>query len=187
MLMTLNHSLLAVLACVALLPRPAQAADVALDAGTWQLGGQASLKVAHSTQGSAETATHLSLDPGAGWFVVDGLELRVGLGVDFLLSNGHANNGVTVWGDVGVRWFYRGLGAVVPYVGAAVGPTWGFTNTDDTAVTLAASVPLGVLIAFNPHVALDLGARLEVDVGIKNAQGTTASITLGYFGVQAFF
>jgi len=184
---TTRNMTFGVLACVAALARPAHAEELLLDAGTRQLGGQASVKVSHSTQGSAETATHVSLTPGAGWFVADGLELRVGLGFDLLLENGHSNNGVAVWGDVGVRWFYRGLGSIVPYVGAGLGPTAAFTNTDDTAVTLALSAPLGVLFALNRHVGLDVGARFEVDFGLKNSQGTTLQLALGYVGVQAFF
>ena len=185
--MSLLRSLPGAAVCVVALARPAIATELTLDAGTWQLGGQATLKASHYTQGTAETATHLSLTPGAGYFLVDGLELRLGLGFDLLLANGHANTGAAVWCDVGVRWFYRGFGIVVPYVGAAVGPSWVFTNTDDTATTFAVSVPAGVVLALNAHVALDLGARMELDLGVRNAQGTTVQGTLGYFGVQAFF
>jgi hypothetical protein len=181
------RSALGALACVAAMARSAQASELTLDAGTRQLGGQVTLKVAHYSQGTAETATHLMLSPGGGWFVADGLELRLGLGFDLALENGHANTGASVWGDVGVRWYYRGFAAAVPYVGAGVGPSWVFTNTDDTAMTVALSLPLGVLVAFNPHVALDLGARLELDLGVKNARGTTVQATLGYLGVLAFF
>jgi hypothetical protein len=184
---SLLRTALGALACMTALARPAWASDLLLGAGSRQLGGQATVKVSHSTQGTAETATHVALNPGAGWFILDGLELRVGIGFDVLLENGHANSGVVLSGDVGVRWFYQGLGSLVPYVGAAVGPSWSFTNTDDTAMTLAMSVPVGMLFAFNPHVALDVGARLDLDVGLQNAQGTTAQLALGYFGVQAFF
>ncbi len=176
------------LACtLALTARSASGSELVLQAGTKQIGGQAMLEIDHSSTGYSATGYHIDVSPGAGYFVRDRLEVRIGLGLDVWLGAIRQNATGSIWADVGVRYFHEVWGVVVPYAGFAVGPSFLFTNTDDASLSLAFSVPLGVLVPFNEHVALDAGTRFELETVITRGSGTTIRIPIGYLGVQAFF
>lgn len=150
----------------------AQAAGpLELGTGTVELGGTAT---ANLFIGNGNTTSWIQINPSAGYFIADSVELLGG--VNLTVSEGSTGAGFALGG----RWV--GSGNVRPYAGGTFG--WGqttyldFVSVDTTAVTAMG----GGLVPLGPKVALDVGARIvfipEID---------TVQIPVGYLGVSGFF
>ncbi|MFT4622548.1 MAG: hypothetical protein ACI8PZ_001204 [Myxococcota bacterium] len=151
--------------------------DLAMDAGTIQLGGSATVDIL-SSGGSTDVV--LNLAPTGGYFVVDNVELFGGIAL------GLGTIG-TAWGfEVGGKYFVD----IKPnwiYFGAGLG--YGVQTIDAGIVTVSANVlniapQGGVLIPLGKNVGLDLGTR--VNIGLSGGS-TFITVPIGMLGVQAFF
>ena len=174
-----------VLGLVLALAAPAAGAGFA--AGTKQLGGQATMSYERTAATVAATGWSLSVAPGFGYFIRDGLELRVGLGFDLRLGLLYSAAPISLSFDAGLRYFLDIGCRFAPYAGVAFGPAFTIPNAGGASTTLAVSVPLGIVVPVNDSVAFDVGTRFEYARVVQNGTGSTLKIPLGYLGVQAFF
>ena len=176
------------LACAAVLaPSLARADAEMLGKGTMQVGGSASFNVEQVSSVAVTRGYRFSVSPGFGYFVIDRLELRVGAGFDVPFGSLHQDATKTVFVDGGARYYLDAGHGLYPYLGAAAGPLLAILDTGETSTSIAFSIPFGLLYAFNRHVALDVGARVDYSRVLTNGSGSTLTVPIGYFGVQAFF
>ena len=169
-----------------LAPSEALADDPVLERGTKQIGGQLRLDYERDMYDAHDSGYTLSIVPGFGYFIADRLEVRVGLAADVELGALHAGATQTFGFDGGIRYYLRLGKSVAGYAGMAFGPAVAVPDAGKSATTLVASLPFGVLVAFNRYVAMDLGARVEYSSLVSTRDGSVLRLALGYFGVQAF-
>ncbi|MCP4674938.1 MAG: hypothetical protein GY854_05425 [Deltaproteobacteria bacterium] len=60
-------------------------------------------------------------------------------------------------------------------------------SSSDTLTSILITVPAGLLIPFNRHVALDVGTRFIFDIGVGDNEDFWLRIPIAYFGVEGFF
>lgn len=156
----------------------AQADDLVMKEGTWELGGHATANIIVDY---GVTDLYLDLSPNVGYFVAKRAELLAG--VSMYINEGSVDVGFAV----GLDYFLSNDG-IAPYVGGSVaygtssysiGP---FDIDGGDVVTLAGRG--GILIPLSRKVGVDLGGRLNINVGDGH---TWLHIPLGYLGVRAFF
>ncbi len=124
--------------------------------------------------------------PQAGYFVIDNLEILAELGFD--IPFGEANEGVdkSIFFNAGARYIFD-FSFLCVYAGGLFGMNFGI-NDDNTMPSILLSIPAGVLVPFNRHVALDAGMRIIFDIGVgDNSDNFWMHIPIGYFGVEGFF
>lgn len=156
----------------------AHAENVDVKRGTMELGGRATANIVLQ---NGVSDIFLDLSPSFGYFVAKDVELFAG--ISMFVDEGDV--GVGFFG--GVDWLIPARG-VRPYVGGSVGYGNTLFGIGEEAFVPGDVVTLsgrgGLLLPLNKRVAVDLGARLNVDI----ADGTTLiHIPLGYLGVRAFF
>ena len=151
--------------------------ELSMSAGTMQLGGSATLDVLSA---GGNTSVGVNLNPTAGYFVADSVEIFGGLGLNMF-------GGVTTWGvefggkyfiDVKPNWIYVGLGA--GYGSTAVNVLGNTGNVSAFAVAPQG----GLLVPLGKNVGLDVGTKINVAMA---GGSTVISVPLGFLGVQAFF
>jgi len=169
-------------------PAPRMTEPLLIEKGTFQLGGNISLGFTRDLE-RERTSFYYYLAPHIGVFLVDGLELKLNLSHQgsFDERSGSADN----FGfGVGLRYIFDTGTVIYPHLGADVGLSFtGFAN-DPNAVATAVSVPLGILIALNRHVALDVGIAFSYRKQVGGRMSDHAGyfhVPFGYWGVEAFF
>jgi hypothetical protein len=156
----------------------AHADELAIDDGTWELGGRATANIVID---NGYTDLYLDLSPTVGYFVADRTELLGGISM-------YVNEGALGVGFfVGLDYFLSNNG-VAPYLGGSVGygtasySIGPFDIDRGDVVTIAGRG--GLVVPLNRKVGIDLGARLNFNV---EDGATWLHIPLGYLGVRAFF
>ncbi len=167
--------------------------DLDVSAGTMSLGGALSFPMNFPKGGAPEV--RVGITPSFGYFFVDGVDFFVSAKFERVLKASATNTfgGSPVdlnnhWGvGVGIN-YYIDLGSpAFPYLGANGDFAWNGDGTDITA-----TVPLGVLVSLNEHVAIDFGIPVGIKFGVGKALAANngyagISINPGYLGVKAFF
>jgi hypothetical protein len=185
---------------VVMLSPAALAQDLQLNSGTMRLGGIATFSIDMNMpdQGDSETGFSLILIPEVGYFVMDNLELvgRLNLGMFFgdlytTEIGGEEYSASTLVGfDVGAK-YYIPMGSIVPYAGLMVGMFFTIPDSDipdaETQKRFDLTVPLGILMPMNEHVAIDLGIMIAYKMGLEDGDGAVLNVPIGYLGVQGFF
>ena len=165
----------------------AHAEGLSLQKGTMQLGGTATfdIEVVMPDEGDNTTGFSLNLAPSFGYFIMDNLQLFGQL--SFHMGFGDLFDDSKTFGlGVGAKYFLP-LGSLVGYAGLGVGLDLHMPDGGDTMKYLPISVPLGILLPFNRHVALDLGTRLTYTLALDDGGASKFHVPIGYLGVQAFF
>lgn len=144
--------------------------------------------IANETSGGGS----FTFAPEFGVFVIPQLELLIGLGVnlpfgtstydeDFIGGETYRNHAQKeLFFDLGLRYLFD-LDKLYLYLGFRGGLKY------DSLYSVLLSLPFGILVPFNIHVALDVGLRFNVDIGVGNNDITWIHIPVAYFGVQGFF
>jgi len=185
---------------VAMLSPTALAQDLQLTSGTMSLGGISTFSIDMNIpdEGDSETGFSLVLIPEVGYFVADNLEVigRLNLGMFFgdLYETevmGETYGSPTLVGfDVGAK-YYIPMGSIVPYAGLMVGMFFTIPDSDipdaETQKRFDLTVPLGILMPMNEHVAIDLGIMIAYKMGLEDGDGSILNVPIGYVGVQGFF
>jgi hypothetical protein len=156
----------------------AQAHEIEVDEGTFELGGHATANIVMDDFGSN---VFLDLSPHGGYFLADQVELLGGMSM--IIDEGSLNVGF--FG--GLDFFLTDEG-VAPYLGATVG--YGMAQFDlspfgvytSDVVTLAGRG--GLVLPLNRKVGVDLGMRVNLNIDDGDSW---LHIPLGYLGVRAFF
>ena len=166
-----------------------------LTRGTLQLFGEISItpqvEVADAgNRSSSPTVAGAFVDfaPGIGVFVAKGLALQLQLDLGVGIGDLYANRAYLAGFDVGLRVYPRlgKFGAL--YLGASVGPTVELPRVSGASAVGYANftVPFGLLIALNRHVAIDVGLRFALTVHPGSPTSLVLRVPLGYLGVQSF-
>jgi len=185
---------------LAMLSPAALAEDLQLTAGTMQLGGGAafSIDMVMPEEGDSQTGFSLILIPQVGYFVIDNLEVigRLNLGMFFgdlyeIEAGGETYGAPTLVGfDVGAK-YHIPLGSFVAYGGIMVGMFFNIPDSDiegaETEKRFDITVPLGILLPMNSHVALDLGVAIAYKMSLEDGGSDTLNVPIGYLGIQGFF
>jgi opacity protein-like surface antigen len=186
---------------VVMLSPAALAEDLQLTAGTMQLGGVASFSIDMTMpdQGDGETGFTLALIPQFGYFVIDNLELlgRINVAMWFgdLYTTDVGGQEIDIFPkmigfDLGAK-YHIPLGSFVVYAGLMVGMNFSIPDSDlddaDTTKRFDLTVPLGILMPLNSHVALDLGLAVIYRMSLEDNGGSTLNVPIGYLGVQGYF
>lgn len=167
-----------------------------ITSGTMELGGTIDFRtdVTIPSEEDSLVGFVLNISPMAGYFVADGLELAAKVGFGFYFgemydSDEYDRNADSISFGVGARYFIDLERCIVPYVGAAFGMNFLLPKGEaaDVKKSLAVEVPLGLMIALNEHIAIDLGIMATYIFSLEDEGGSTLSIPVGYMGVQAFF
>ena len=137
--------------------------------------------------GNSQSGFRLEIAPHFGVFVVDGLELlfTTAMTIPFGDLYGSAPKNIGLF--FGLRYVFDLGGPVLPYLGIAFGPDFLVPDRGDTQTFFGFQLPLGILIALNRHVAINVGVKPGFAFGIGSARGTWIRIPMGYLGVDAFF
>jgi hypothetical protein len=92
--------------------------------------------------------------------------------------------------DVGAK-YYIPMGSIVPYAGLMVGMFFIIPDSDipdaETQKRFDLTVPLGILMPMNEHIAIDLGIMIAYKMGLEDGDGSILNVPIGYLGVQGFF
>jgi hypothetical protein len=169
-------------------PVPTTSGGLQITGGTMQLGGGLAFRIdaVMPDEGDTTTGYVLGIEPSFGYFIIDGLEVVGNVGVDLSFGDLYTDSDIPIWFTVGARYVID-LGMIIyPYAGAQVGMRFDIPNEGDTTKWLLLDVPLGVMLALNEHVALDLGARVDVGIYLDDPGMTQLMVPIGYFGVEAF-
>jgi len=81
--------------------------------------------------------------------------------------------------DLGFRYATR--------FGATIGMDFTIPDEGDTRKALDINAPIGLLIPFNSHVALDLGIRVTYRHDLEDPGISSFLLPIGYFGIDGFF
>ena len=165
--------------------------------GTMMLSGSLSVmpKVTAplSGSGSAKSGVLLSLTPGMGIFVAKHFALEFDLGLSKGAGDLYNSTSWTLGMDLGFG-VYPNLGTFgALYVRLLVGPQVSIPSGSGSSsvpalVSFNVSIPFGVLIAVNEHVAVDVGLRIQTTVWTQgSSSGVILQVPIGYFGVRSFF
>jgi len=152
-----------------------------------QLGGEVHADYTRNLHDTGEDGYQFRVEPGFGYFVLEGLELRVGLTSIVQVGTRYSGSTQTVGFQGGGRYHFRCTDNLFVYAGIAFGPAVAIPEVGPKATTLITSLPLGLLIGLNRHVAIDTGARVEYTTLTSTSEGSTLRVSVGYFGVEAFF
>lgn len=129
--------------------------------------------------------------PEFGYFLIDQLQLLMGFGVNIPFGTAtydtshmggdtYRNHAIKeVFFDLGFRYLFE-LKSVYFYLGARGGMKW------NSLYSILLSVPMGLLVPFNKHVALDVGLRFNMDIGVGDNEVLWIHIPMAYFGLQGF-
>jgi hypothetical protein len=186
---------LAVVACVAvaaLFATTAQAARggrLQIHSRTMQLGGKLSLTVdtAIPEGGSGQSGFQLEVSPHFGVFVADGFELMFTTAIVVPFGDMYDNAPKNIGFFFGLRYVFDLGGPVLPYLGIAFGPDFVVPSRGSTQTFFGFNLPMGILIALNRHVAINIGVAPAFAFGIGDVRGTMIRIPMGFLGVDAFF
>jgi hypothetical protein len=158
-----------------------------LTRGTVQLGGWAGVFISTTIpdEGEKDRGAYLMLLPSLGVFPIDNFELLAGLGLntDF---EGHTYLSY----EVGLRYIFDVSSVVYPYIGAMFGMSFSSVDSDTSLTSVSATVPLGILIGLNRHIAINMGLSFEYTRHLERDEiqgASTVSVPIGFFGVDAFF
>ncbi len=183
-------------ALAALLAAPASAEPLDLSAGTMQLGGSLTFNTISLVpdEGDSRTMYTLSFQPTFSAFVAKGLQIGGGLGALAWFGDGAEYMSTSVNVFVLVRYVIDTRTIVSPYFGGRFGASFYLpadeSSSDDTSTALFVSVPMGVLLALNKHVALNLGLSVDVYAWLDGdymEDMVQIQVPVGYVGVEAFF
>ena len=163
------------LGCALLLSTSAHATNLSYGAGTFQLGGTAT---ANLWLDNGNLDSWIALAPSGGIFIADRWELMGAVSFTF------DNNGQSSGFAVGPR-YVTGLGQNDAYLGGLVGFGTGRVLNIDIGGA-SGTVMGGFLFGLNEHVAVDVGARVNMYFN-NNNNTDVVHIPLGYFGIDAFF
>lgn len=167
-------------------------------AGVLTLGGSFTFSIDHvNPDGNADSRTGvlLTFAPSFGGFVVRNLllsgTLAIQTGFGDLYDNALPYSGgveTTIGFGFELQYLFNYGSRVVPYLGFALGPAFAVPGgPGDTAVAMGFAFPGGILIALNEHVAVNVGIRLALEVGVTEVKGTILRVPIGYLGVNAYF
>jgi hypothetical protein len=161
---------------------------------TMQAGGAITLtpSVYIPKEGEGGGGGWFNFNPEVGFFIIDYLELLFGfnLGVPF---GDYKAADVDVGFGLGARYFID-FEALALYFGGTLG--LGFVVPDNVDLKVRKyfdiNLMVGVLIALNRHIGVDLGMRFNTSVLMgeypnDTPRPTTISFPIGYFGIDGFF
>ncbi len=164
---------------------------------TMQFGGTIGLTIDGSVKGDDAAGGSFTFAPEAGYFVIDNLELLLVLGLnipfgDFQLAH-YPTESDTYWNNAakeimfafGARYIFD-FDILGVYVGGLFGMNFSIIG-DDTFSSVLLSIPGGILVPFNPHIALDAGVRLNMYFGVGDNDVICIDVPFAYFGLQGFF
>lgn len=160
-----------------------------LSQGTMELGGVAAFNadVYMPDQLDNQSGFVINLDPMAGYFLAQGLEVAARLGFGLYLGEMYENSSVQLGFSLGVRYFLAIEGTILPYAGAAIGMNFVMPEDGDVQKNMSVELPIGMMVPLNAHVALDLGLRINYLVSLAEHGGSKLNIPVGYLGIRAFF
>jgi hypothetical protein len=147
-----------------------------------------------------DTGGYFNFSPAIGWFVIDGLELLLDFNLAIPFGDLYDGDPNVVGFNMGARYIFD-FRVICLYVGAKFGFNFSieeeevenplvpgeFATISDTVSSFLISVPVGILVPFNRHVALDVGISLDLDIGIGDNPLTLIHFPIGYLGIQGFF
>lgn len=156
-----------------------------LESGTLELGGAMTFRSSVALI-TGQTGFEFSLSPRVGYFVVDRLELELALGLSVGFGDGYTSPLVWFTPSLGARYHFELGSRLSLYVGLEVGLSSSEWAGSFSVHGVLFSVPVGLLVALNHRVALDLGVQptLEVD---PDTGYLVFTASVGYLGVRAFF
>lgn len=172
-----------------------RAESIDMSAGTMELGGTASLRMVWDRKfkwgqdGSENFSVGVQLNPHLGVFLTEGFEMSLeGIVEKGLYESNPLYQVVSGirWGALlGMRYFFDTDTVISPYLGVALGLTaWNKPNKD--TITGLGRFPIGILIALNEHVGVNIGIPVDVTYGIVS-RVIRVELPVGYLGVMAFF
>lgn len=164
---------------------------------TMQLGGDiAIIPRVTVTDAGSDGGGIFTFSPYMGYFVIDNLEVMLALGIWVPFGGAQGP-----WGGAlenypfrfsilgGARYVFD-FRVVCLYVGGLIGTSFDVPDNPNAPVAnwFNISVPVGLLIPFNPHVALKVGASFDFYVHLGDDNNATVfEFPVGYFGVEGFF
>ncbi len=161
--------------------------------------------------GKSLTGGTLTVWPEAGLFVIDQLQLFLGMGFSAILGdisdNEKLKHHFEYWNsfgfNAGLKYTFDLNKIIYPYIGAGFGVDIRFAPDAPEGVEqwanlkyFVVSAPLGVLIGISRHVALDVGVQFEFDISLNDSidewngelkPSHQIHIPFGYLGIHAFF
>lgn len=157
---------------------------LSLNQGTMKAGGRIQMPITVPKEG--DTTVGINISPTFDYFVAHSFSLGLS-GSAFRLSI--TGDNIPWYFNVGVNGIYHfDLGGVLyPYVGAGGGMSWGTKvhNVNAYRTAFVVTVPAGLLVALNSHVALNLGVPIEFSFTSDGYQ--KMELPVGYLGIEAFF
>jgi len=157
------------------------------------------------------TGGNLTIWPEAGIFLIDQLELFLGIGFSVMLGEIRdselAKWQIDLWDsfgfDLGIKYIFDTGTIIYPYLGARIGMDIRFApeppdeiQTWENLKFFVLGAPIGILIGLSKQVALDVGLQFEFDVSLNKSEDTQEvyrqkighqlHLPFGYLGIQAF-
>ena len=180
------------LALIALAAAPADAARggrLQTSSRTMQLGGKFTLNVDTTIPegGNGQSGFRLEVSPHFGVFVADGFELFFATAIVVPFGDLYGNAAKNIGFFFGLRYVFDLGGRVLPYLGIAFGPDFIVPERGNTQAFFGFNLPLGILIALNQHVAINVGLAPSFAFGVSDVRGAMIRIPMAFLGVDAFF
>jgi len=156
---------------------------------TMQLGGEIAITPSViASNGFHDGGGTFTFSPTAGYFVIDHLEILFAM--NLYIPFGYLGTEPVGFGlAAGARYIFD-FSVVCLYVGGMIGTSIEVPDNPRAAIEnyFNISLPVGVLIPFNRHVALNAGAKFNFDIHVGDGTDPSVfSFPIGYFGVEGFF
>lgn len=158
---------------------------------TMQFGGTIAIipEVLIAENGDTDGGGNFVLQPWLGYFVIDNLEIMLGFGLTLPFGVFEGND-VNVGFEVGARYIFD-FDVVCLYAGGMFGSSFDIPDDPNASITewLHIGIPVGILLPFNRHVALNAGMRFQFNIHVGEHPPGASSIQfpIGYFGIEGFF
>jgi len=126
--------------------------------------------------------------PSVGYFIADGLQLSLGLEIGGAGGDLYPRVNTAVGFNVGARYYFATGSRVRPYLGLGFSLGYSLPPSGASSGTASFLFPMGVLVGVHRHVALHVGLRPALGVGVKGLVGSFSfQLPFGYLGLMAFF
>jgi hypothetical protein len=163
--------------------------------GTMTLGGTFGFVIDYvEVEGQdGQSGVLFDASPAFGYFVVDNLMLGGALQVQVGFADLYDRADKQVGFAFNLAYLFNFGSVVVPYVGFAVGPLFQIPYDDaqppddKTRVLIGLDFPVGLQIALNRHVAIDVGTHVRVAFRVTDPDAVFLTVPIGYLGIAGYF
>ena len=158
--------------------------ELVLDQGTVRVGGDMAFILYLDRPETGEDATYFAnwMRPGIGWFLADGLELKLegvfGTGTGAVAEERKTELGV----NAGFQYTTKAGIALYPSLGVRAGVNYQFPEEGDPTGNFVIYLPLGFYIPIRERLAVSIGLDIVFEMALEQSSRLKIYAPIAFFG-----